>query len=90
MGFGRTGWPVTFTRLLSLTPTMPVAYTRPHPWQKRSVLFGSLAMLIGAVLAFDITPAPLLYRVVLGLDLAIVAALGVLFVRLTRGGLFAE
>ncbi len=69
---------------------MPIAFTRPHLWQKRSVFFGSLAMLIGAVVALDITPAPLLYRLAVGLDLVIVAALGVLFVRLTRTGLFAE
>jgi hypothetical protein len=47
-------------------------------------------MLIGAVVALDLTPAPVLYRLAVGLDLVIVAALGVLFVRLTRTGLFAE
>ena len=69
---------------------MPFAYTRPHVWQKRSVLFGCLAMLVGAVVAFDITPAPTLYRLVIGLDLLIVAALGMLFVRLSQAGTFTE
>lgn len=58
--------------------------SRPLGRRNRSVLFGSLAMLIGAVVAFDLTPAPALYRVALGLDLLIVLVLGVLFVRLTR------
>ena len=69
---------------------MPLTITRPQGWRKRSVLLGSLAMLIGAVVALDLTPAPVLYRLAVGLDLVIVAALGVLFVRLTRTGLFAE
>lgn len=69
---------------------MPLTITRPQGWRKRSVLFGSLAMLIGAVVALDLTPAPVLYRLAVGLDLVIVAALGVLFVRLTRAGMFAE
>jgi hypothetical protein len=59
-------------------------------WRKRSVLFGGLAMLIGAAVAFDLTPAPALYRLAIGLDLLIVTALGVLFARLTRAGMFAE
>jgi hypothetical protein len=69
---------------------MPIAFTRPQVWQKRSVLFGSLAMLIGAVVALDLTPAPALYRIALGLDMVIVSALAVLFFRLTRSGLFAQ
>ena len=69
---------------------MPIAFTRPHVWQKRSVLFGSLAMLIGAVVALDLTPAPVLYRLALGLDLVIVSVLAVLFFRLTRAGLLVE
>lgn len=47
-------------------------------------------MVIGAAVAFDVTPAPVLYRLAVGLDLVIVSALGVLFVRLTRAGMFAE
>lgn len=69
---------------------MPLVFTRPHLWQKRSVLFGSLAMLIGAVVALDFTPAPVLYRLALGLDMVIISVLAVLFFRLTRGGMFAE
>ena len=69
---------------------MPITARHSQGWRKRSALFGALAMLIGAAVAFDLTPAPLLYRLAIGLDLVIVAALGVLFVRLTRAGLFAE
>lgn len=69
---------------------MPIVFTRPQAWQKRSVLLGSLAMLVGATVAFGLTPGPLLYRLALGSDIVIVLALGVLFVRLTRAGMFAE
>jgi len=69
---------------------MPIVFTRPQAWQKRSVLLGSLAMLVGAVVALGLTPGPVLYRLALGLDIMIVLALGVLFVRLTRAGMFAE
>lgn len=68
---------------------MPIAFTRPLNWQKRSVLFGSLAMVIGAVVALDF-PSVLLYRLALGLDVLVVLALGVLFVRLKNLGTIAE
>ena len=51
---------------------------------KRSVVFGAMAMLVGAAVAFDLTPAPVLYRLALGLDMVIVVALGMLFVRLSQ------
>lgn len=69
---------------------MPIAFTRPQQWQRRSVLFGSLAMLIGAVVALDLAPAPIIYHLALCLDMVIVAVLAVLFFRLTRTGLFAD
>ena len=54
-------------------------------WRKRSVLFGVFAMVVGALWAFDVNGAPVrdLVRVVLGLDLLVVAALAVVFARLT-------
>ncbi len=69
---------------------MPFTITHPQGWRKRSVQFGSLAMLVGAVVAFGLPSAPVLYRLAVGLDLMIVMALGVLFVRLTRTGMFAD
>ncbi len=47
-------------------------------------------MLIGAVVALDLAPAPIIYRLALCLDMVIVAVLAVLFFRLTRTGLFAD
>ena len=56
-------------------------------WRKRSVVFGVLAMVIGAALAFATgVPATSLYRMALGMDVVVMAALAVLFVRLTRPG----
>lgn len=59
-------------------------------WRKRSVLVGTTAMVIGALVAFDLAPAPVLYRAALGLDLLIVAALAALFIRLSRTGIIPE
>ncbi len=56
-------------------------------WRKRSVILGVLAMVVGAVLAFVMgVPATMVYRMALGMDVVVMAALGVLFLRLTRPG----
>ncbi len=69
---------------------MPIAFTRPQLWHRRSVLFGSLAMLVGALVAFGLAPAPTLYRAALGMDILVVSALAVLFFRLMRAGIISE
>jgi hypothetical protein len=44
-------------------------------------------MVVGAALAFDVTmPPAALFRMALGMDAVVMAALGVLFLRLTRPG----
>ena len=54
-------------------------------WRKRSVLFGGVAMLIGAALAIELVDVPVreLVRLFLGLDFLVVAALALVFAKLT-------
>ena len=54
-------------------------------WRKRSVLFGGVAMLIGAALAFELGDVPVreLVRLVVGLDFLVLAALALVFAKLT-------